>query len=290
MPTGDETLAGALPSPSVAAEGQTAGLEGVVRSTRYVAGRPSKARYEGGRRPPLILPVEKPARRRRSRRPRWRDRTRRGVNVLASLFLILVTAPLMLATALLIKLTSRGPVLYVQPRVGLDRRGGPRDRRSFYKNAPYTQRRVVNHGGNVFRIYKFRTMRENGDEPEEVWARPDDPRITPIGTVLRKYRLDELPQLFNVLRGDMNLVGPRPEQPGIFAELREQIDRYPVRQRVLPGITGWAQVNQAYDQSLDDVRRKVDLDLEYLDRRSAAEDVRIMLRTVPVMLLRRGAM
>ncbi len=236
------------------------------------------------------MPVDKPVRRRRPRRPRWKDKSRRLVNVVASLLLILASAPLMLAIALLIKLTSRGPVLYVQPRVGLDRRAGPRERRSLYKNAPYAQRRVVNHGGDVFRIYKFRTMHENEVEAEEVWARPEDPRITPLGRVLRKYRLDELPQLFNVLRGDMNLVGPRPEQPRIFAELRDQIDRYPVRQRVLPGITGWAQVNQAYDQSLDDVRRKVDLDLEYLDRRSAVEDVRIMLRTVPVMLLRRGAM
>ena len=262
-----------------------------MTTKRYNAGARTKTRYEGGPGPQLIRPVDKPERKRpRSRPSRWRDRWRRLVNVTASLVLIVLSAPLMLVIALLIKLTSRGPVLYVQPRVGRDRRAGPRERRSLYKNAPYSQRRIVDHGGEIFRIYKFRTMYTEERDVGEVWASPDDPRITPLGRVLRKYRLDELPQLFNVLRGDMNLVGPRPEQPRIFAELREQIHHYPVRQRVLPGITGWAQVNQAYDQSLDDVRRKVNLDLEYLDRRSAVEDVRIMLRTVPVVLLRRGAM
>jgi len=122
----------------------------------------------------------------------------------------------------------------------------------------------------------------------EVWARPDDARITAIGRVLRKFRLDELPQLFNVLRGEMNIVGPRPEQPAIFVYLREQIEGYQRRQRVRPGITGWAQVNQGYDQSVEDVRRKVRFDLEYIRRQSALEDVKIMIRTIPVMILRRG--
>jgi len=107
--------------------------------------------------------------------------------------------------------------------------------------------------------------------------------------VLRKLRLDELPQLFNVLKGDMNIVGPRPEQPTIFVYLREQIEGYQRRQRVRPGITGWAQINQGYDTSVDDVRRKVRYDLEYIRRQSALEDLRIMARTLPVMLLRRGA-
>jgi len=122
-----------------------------------------------------------------------------------------------------------------------------------------------------------------------VWARPDDPRITAVGRVLRKYRLDELPQLFNVLQGDMNLVGPRPEQPEIFERLRDQVDRYGDRQRVRPGLTGWAQVNQQYDSSIDDVRKKVMFDLEYIRRQSLTEDLRIMARTVPVVLFKRGA-
>jgi lipopolysaccharide/colanic/teichoic acid biosynthesis glycosyltransferase len=139
-------------------------------------------------------------------------------------------------------------------------------------------------------IYKFRTMSaEDGSETSQVWACADDPRITPIGRVLRKFRLDELPQLLNVLRGDMNLVGPRPEQPDIFADLRHQVSRYPERQRVLPGITGWAQVRHHYDTSIDDVKRKVEFDLEYISRCSAAEDAKIMLMTVPVMMFKRGA-
>ena len=143
-------------------------------------------------------------------------------------------------------------------------------------------------GGKPFTIYKFRTMYEDGDAPQ-VWATPGDPRVTPIGRVLRKYRLDELPQLFNVLKGDMNVVGPRPEQPEIFADLRQEVSGYSYRQRVLPGITGWAQINQSYDTCIDDVRRKVELDLEYIGRTSAVEDLRIMAQTVPVMLGKRGA-
>jgi len=214
---------------------------------------------------------------------------RRFVNVLVSLLLIIVAAPVMIVLAVLVKATSPGPVFFTQPRVGLDRRSSGRDRRPA-SEAGRPKRRQVNHGGRVFRIIKFRSMTVDQPTRSEVWASPDDPRITPLGQMLRKYRLDELPQLFNVLKGDMNLVGPRPEQPRIFAELRDHIDRYPTRQRVLPGITGWAQVNLSYDQSIDDVRQKVHFDLEYLRRRSALEDIRIMLKTVPVVLLKRGSM
>jgi lipopolysaccharide/colanic/teichoic acid biosynthesis glycosyltransferase len=130
---------------------------------------------------------------------------------------------------------------------------------------------------------------DNGSDTCQVWASQNDPRITPLGRILRKSRLDELPQLFNVLRGDMNLVGPRPEQPEIFADMRRRVSRYHERQRVLPGITGWAQVRHRYDASIDDVKRKVAFDLEYIGRCSAAEDAKIMLMTVPVMMFRRGA-
>ncbi len=200
---------------------------------------------------------------------------RRSLNVAVAAVGIVLTAPLMLVIAALVKLTSPGPVLYTQLRVGIDRRarrvrdrGDTRDR---------------NLGGAPFTIYKFRTMRV-AQEAAQVWARKGDARVTPIGAVLRKYRLDELPQLFNVLRGDMNVVGPRPEQPEIFGQLRERIASYSWRQRVLPGITGWAQVNLCYDQTLDDVRRKVAYDLAYIRRASALEDVKIMARTLPVMI------
>ena len=144
-------------------------------------------------------------------------------------------------------------------------------------------------GGAVFDMYKFRTMRVDAEKNGAVWATKNDPRITPIGRVLRKTRLDELPQLFNVLRGDMNIVGPRPERPSIFLRLSQDIPEYRMRQRAKPGITGLAQISQAYDSCLDDVRNKVRYDLEYISRQSLAEDLRIMIKTVPVMLLRRGA-
>ena len=131
-------------------------------------------------------------------------------------------------------------------------------------------------------------MRVEQDAPQ-VWAQEDDPRITPLGRFLRRTRLDELPQLFNILRGDMNLVGPRPEQPDIFRRLRQEVSQYPARQRVLPGITGWAQVNHKYDECIEDVARKVDLDLEYISERSAWNDFRIMVRTIPVMLFGKGS-
>jgi lipopolysaccharide/colanic/teichoic acid biosynthesis glycosyltransferase len=208
------------------------------------------------------------------------ERTRRIVNVVAAAVGLVLTMPVMILVALAIKLTSPGPVIYRQTRVGLDRRN-PFDGMG-------NSRRKVDHGGRLFTVYKFRTMICDGSE-RQVWACPDDPRLTRIGAFLRRYRIDELPQFYNVLRGDMNIVGPRPEQPEIFAKLREQIDGYTARQRVLPGITGWAQVNHHYDRSVEDVRHKLRYDLEYTDRLSVTEDLRIMARTVPTVLLKKGA-
>ncbi|MFL5514458.1 MAG: sugar transferase [Gemmatimonadales bacterium] len=206
---------------------------------------------------------------------------RRALNVFVALIALVLLFPLLLLIALLVWLTSPGPILYTQIRVGLDRRV-PVD-------AKQNQRRERDIGGQPFTIYKFRTMRVDAEHQSgAVWAQQGDPRVTSIGRLLRQYRLDELPQLINVLRGEMNIVGPRPERPTIFAELREHIAEYPLRQRARPGITGLAQINHHYDRSLDDVRTKVRYDLEYLERQSAAEDFRIMLKTLPVMLRRRG--
>ena len=206
---------------------------------------------------------------------------RRLLNLSAATLGIVLAAPIMLAVAVLVKLTSHGPVIYTQTRVGLDKRaGGP---------GSDNHRRQRDIGGKPFRIYKFRTMKVDAEARSgAVWATPSDPRLTPIGGFLRKYRLDEIPQLFNVLKGDMNIVGPRPERPQLFDGLKESIENYHLRQRAKPGITGLAQVSQQYDACLDDVRRKVQYDLEYLRRRSLAEDIRIMLKTVPVILFRRG--
>jgi lipopolysaccharide/colanic/teichoic acid biosynthesis glycosyltransferase len=234
---------------------------------------------------------------------------------------LLVTAPLMLAIAVAVKLTSRGPVIYQQTRVGLDRRrrllsglrrrgfdrrrgidrrrdgrdgwGGRRngvDRRSAAFDGQ-SGRRLGDLGGKPFVIYKYRTMAsEYSGADVQVWATLDDPRVTRVGQALRKFRLDELPQLVNVLMGHMNIVGPRPEQPQIFADMREQVDLYEERQRVLPGITGWAQINHHYDHSVEDVKRKVGFDLQYVAGRSPTKDLEIMLKTVPVMVFKKGAL
>lgn len=216
-------------------------------------------------------------------RPRKRSEVAtRLLNLLLATVLLVITAPVMLLVALAVRLTSPGPVIYHQVRVGLDRRNRDGD------EAP-DDRRGDDYGGRPFTIYKFRSMRVDAEsDGRAVWATRDDPRVTPIGKVLRATRLDELPQLFNVIRGDMNLVGPRPERPTLVMELREHIHEYAARHRVKPGLTGWAQVNRAYDETLDDVRQKVHYDLEYVRRQSLWKDLRILARTIPVVLFRKG--
>jgi lipopolysaccharide/colanic/teichoic acid biosynthesis glycosyltransferase len=213
------------------------------------------------------------------------DVARRVLNVTLALVGLVVALPVLAIIAIAVKLSSPGPVFYTQTRVGLNRRR---------LLPPGTRYRPTDCGGKPFTIFKFRTMRVNGgtngsDKPGQVWATPDDPRVTRVGRFLRLYRLDELPQLVNVLLGDMDIVGPRPEQPAIFSQLREQIPGYQARQRVRPGITGWAQINQHYDSSIEDVRRKLAFDLEYIGRRSVTEDLRIMLWTLPVIAGKFGA-
>jgi lipopolysaccharide/colanic/teichoic acid biosynthesis glycosyltransferase len=205
----------------------------------------------------------------------------RVFNSLIAMVLLLLASPVMLLTALIIRLTSRGPIFYTQTRVGLDRR--------WLRTRALHERRREDLGGVVFTMYKFRSMRVDAEiDGQAVWARQDDDRVTPVGKFIRRMRIDELPQLWNVLRGDMNMVGPRPERPSIFVRLREEIAEYPVRQRVKPGITGLAQVSNPYDQNLDDVRRKVAYDVLYMRRQGVAEDLRILLRTVPVVVFRLG--
>lgn len=202
----------------------------------------------------------------------------RAVNVVVAVVALLILAPLIVLIAVAVKLDSPGPVLYRQLRVGLDRRNSGGDNAS-------RGRRRNDIGGRPFEIYKFRTMRIDAEEGTgPVWAARQDERTTRVGRFLRRYRLDEIPQFLNVIKGDMAVVGPRPERPSFVQQLREELDGYPLRQRVRPGITGWAQVNQEPDQSLEDVRSKLQYDLEYLHRRSLAFDLRIMLKTLPVML------
>jgi len=200
-----------------------------------------------------------------------------GVNFTVAAVALVVLLPVMLLIAVAIKLDSPGPVIFRQLRVGRDRRADRTERSG--------GRRSDDLGGRPFFIYKFRTMKVDAEqETGPVWADREDDRCTRVGRVLRRYRLDELPQLWNVLRGEMSVVGPRPERPGHVRMLRRQIEEYPERQRVRPGITGWAQINQESDSSVDDVRRKIRYDIEYLRQRSVLFDVEIMLRTPVVMI------
>lgn len=205
-----------------------------------------------------------------------------------ALVLIVLISPLLLLCALAVKLGSpRGPILYRQERVGLDRRQG-----SPGPQLPLgiPDRRRTPGLGRSFTILKFRTMVADAEKHTgPVWAVERDPRITRIGRVMRQLRLDELPQLFNVLAGHMRLIGPRPERPHFVRQLAEDIPDYTQRLRVLPGITGLAQIEREYDGSVADVRRKVQYDLFYVRNRSGLLDLKILLRTIDVMVRGRGA-
>jgi len=206
----------------------------------------------------------------------------RVLNIAIASAALVAVSPIMVVFGALVKLTSRGPIFYSQARVGIDRRWRGNGSSTY-------DRRARDLGGSVFTIYKFRSMYTNAEQRSgAVWATKGDPRVTTIGRIMRKCRIDELPQLYNVIRGDMNIVGPRPERPSIFSRLCEDIAEYPMRQRAKPGITGWAQINHSYDTTIEDVRTKVRYDLEYLRRQSMLEDLKIMARTLPVMVFRRG--
>jgi len=212
--------------------------------------------------------------------PRERnEKASRAVNLALGMLALIIVSPLLVLISLVVKMTSRGPILYAQTRVGLDRR--------WRSTLAFRERRLEDLGGQVFTIYKFRTMRVDAERGSgAVWAQENDPRVTKLGKYMRILRLDELPQFWNVVLGDMNIVGPRPERPSIVSRLREDIPEYQYRHRVKPGITGLAQINQNYDASLDDVRSKVGWDLRYITEQGLWSDLRIMLKTVPSILLK----
>ena len=210
---------------------------------------------------------------------------RRVFDVGVSAMAILCLAPVMLAVATAVKLDSPGPVFYTQDRVGINRR---RQERRRDLRAESGRRRFL-HAGRPFPIYKFRTMRTDAEAAGPQWASNGDPRITRVGRVLRKARLDEVPQFFNVLRGDMTLIGPRPERPFFIDVLQKEVPHYNKRLLVKPGITGMAQVNHKYDDSIESVRTKVKWDLRYIRRRSLRADLSILLHTVRVVLTGEGA-
>jgi len=189
---------------------------------------------------------------------------RRLFSILASAILLLLVLPVIPLVILAIKLDSEGPILYRQKRIGL--------------------------GNKVFYCYKFRTMRQDAEsDTGPTWAGDDDPRITRVGHFLRKSRLDEIPQLWCVVKGDMAFVGPRPERPEFVDMLSKAIRYYPVRSVVRPGITGWAQVKYKYGNTVEDSKEKLQFDLYYIKNMSLGLDLMIMFQTIKIVLLGRGA-
>ncbi len=188
-------------------------------------------------------------------------RLRRLFDIVASLAGMALASPLMILTAIAIRLESRGPVIYLQERVGLH--------------------------GRTFRILKFRSMRSDAETHGPVWAGENDPRVTRVGRIIRKLRIDETPQFFNILRGEMSLIGPRPERPQFVQQLEELIPYYSERHLVKPGLTGWAQVCYPYGASFEDAREKHQYDLYYIKNQSPLLDAIILLETARVVLFGR---
>jgi exopolysaccharide biosynthesis polyprenyl glycosylphosphotransferase len=192
------------------------------------------------------------------------EATKRMCDVAVALTIALVTWPLALITGLAIWLDSAGPIIYWQDRVGLN--------------------------GAAFTLYKFRSMRADAESASgAVWAKQDDPRMTRVGRVVRKFRIDELPQLYNVLRGDMSIVGPRPERTEFVDSLSNKIALYRRRHLVKPGLTGLAQIKLPYSSTLQDVQEKLRYDLHYIKNQSLTLDCQIMFQTIKVVMLGQGA-
>ena len=196
--------------------------------------------------------------------PAWEKKVKRLMDIFISILVLIGFAPLWGLISLLIRLDSKGPVLFTQKRVGKH--------------------------GRLFTIYKFRSMVADAEKHTgPVWAEKNDPRVTRAGRILRKLRLDEVPQFINILSGDMSLIGPRPERPFFVEQLRREVPLYSRRLNVQPGLTGWAQTKHKYDASLDDVREKLQYDLHYIESMSLRMDLKILLRTLWVMISAKGA-
>ena len=192
-----------------------------------------------------------------------RDIIKRVFDLFVALFLLAIVWPLMLLTALFVFLESGRPILYSQVRVGLN--------------------------GKEFKIYKFRSMTQDAEKGgKAIWAQKNDSRVTKVGAFIRNTRLDELPQLYNVIKGDMSFVGPRPERPEFVNDLKEKIPFYDTRHRVKPGLMGWAQLKYPYGASVDDARNKLKYDLYYVKNHSFFLDMLIVVQTVEVVLLGKG--
>jgi sugar transferase (PEP-CTERM system associated) len=193
---------------------------------------------------------------------RIKAKLKQAVDILAATVLLILSLPITVPIALAIKLSSKGPIFYSQVRTGLN--------------------------GKKFRVHKFRSMYQNAEAKGIQWAKKKDPRVTPIGSFIRLTRIDELPQLWNIFKGEMSLVGPRPERPEFDLQLREEIPYYDVRYLVKPGITGWAQVCYPYGASVEDAYQKVAYDLYYIKNYSLFLDLSIAFKTLGVVVLGKG--
>jgi lipopolysaccharide/colanic/teichoic acid biosynthesis glycosyltransferase len=217
---------------------------------------------------------------------------KRVVDLVGAVVGLLLTLPLFIILPILIKLDSPGPVFYTQVRIGVNRR---RKNRRTSQWAGVSDRRIRERRredlmGKPFKVIKFRTMIRDAEKKcGPVWATRNDPRITRVGRILRKTRLDEIPQFINVLKGDMSLVGPRPERPNFVRDLAGKVSDYSGRLSVKPGLTGLAQIENGYDSSVASVNQKVRLDLEYIRNWSIWTDLKILCRTVVVVLTGKGA-
>ena len=198
----------------------------------------------------------------RGRRARINEIARSAMHRIIALVGAILSLPIAIFTAIVIKLESRGPVLYKQERVG--------------KN------------GRPFSLMKFRSMRTDAEKDGPVWAKTDDERMTRVGRIIRKIRVDEIPQFWNILRGDMNFVGPRPERPHFVAQLAQEIPYYEQRHLIAPGLTGWAQINYPYGASIEDAKQKLQYDLYYMKNQNVALDATILFETIKTILFGKG--
>jgi exopolysaccharide biosynthesis polyprenyl glycosylphosphotransferase len=195
--------------------------------------------------------------------PEWEKKLKRLMDIILSFILIVISSPITLLTAFAIRLESKGPVFFKQERSGLN--------------------------GKTFKIYKFRSMIPDAEKHTgPIWSTKDDPRITRTGKFIRRVRIDEIPQVINILKGDMSFVGPRPERPFFVEKLSQEIPLYKRRLKVRPGVTGWAQVKHKYDESVEDVKVKLRYDLFYIENMSLRMDFKIIIRTVFVVLFGKG--
>jgi lipopolysaccharide/colanic/teichoic acid biosynthesis glycosyltransferase len=216
---------------------------------------------------------------------------KRSIDVFGASIGLILTLPIWIIIPILIKLDSKGSIFYTQERVGINRRKG--NRRSIgivsAEKRGMVDRRKRSSYGKSFMILKFRTMFADAEKMTgPTWACKNDPRITRVGRIMRATRIDEIPQIFNVLMGDMSLVGPRPERPFFVDQLQQTIEDYTGRFEVKPGITGLAQVEHKYDENLADVSKKIKYDLNYIRNWNLLQDMKIIVKTVAVVLTARG--